>query len=99
MTFCRFPEELYRVEYQPGGSPSLAQLICDSYPSIISCDEGWGYDRASWAILKHMYSKADVPVIELSLDSNKSSKYHYELGGQLSQIHHASVSMRCFQIG
>ncbi len=89
--FFGFPEELYRVKYQPGGSSPLAKLICDSYPSQISCDEGWGYDHASWAILKHMYPKAEVPVIELSLDLNKSSKYHYELGEQLSHLRRKGV--------
>jgi len=36
--------------------------------------------------LKYIFPKADVPVIELSLDMKKPEKYHYEMGRELRKL-------------
>jgi len=54
-------------------------------------------DHASWAILKHMYPEADIPVFEMSLDYSfnewhpKPIQYHYELASELSGLRKRGV--------
>ncbi|MFX0038803.1 MAG: 4,5-DOPA dioxygenase extradiol [Candidatus Heimdallarchaeota archaeon] len=89
--FYGFPKGLYEINYPSPGSPELANLICDALKAYdVKCDYEWGYDHASWSILKHIYPNADIPVIELSLDYGfnrwnlKPIEYHYHLAKNLS---------------
>ncbi|MFX1496989.1 MAG: 4,5-DOPA dioxygenase extradiol [Promethearchaeota archaeon] len=89
--FYGFPEQLYRLKYSSPGYPELAVKISKNLISHnVECDYNWGYDHASWAILKHIYPKADIPMIELSLDygfndwRTKPIEYHYQLAKNLA---------------
>ena len=42
-------------------------------------DESWGVDHGAWSILKHIYPNADIPVVQLSIDSNKTPSQHFIL--------------------
>jgi 4,5-DOPA dioxygenase extradiol len=85
--FYGFPEELYRIVYRPAGAAQIAQLILGRLDGHeILGDAGWGLDHASWAILRHMYPDADVPVVELSLDVHKDEQSHYRLGEKLRPL-------------
>jgi 4,5-DOPA dioxygenase extradiol len=67
--FYGFPEELYEIEYPSPGSPDEARYLIDSVRKVdIKCSNDWGLDHASWAVLKHMYPAANIPVFEMSLD-------------------------------
>jgi len=88
--FYGFPKELYEIDYPSHGLPKLAMQISKELKSYnVICDYDWGYDHASWSILKHVYPKADIPVLELSLDYGfnrwdlKPIKYHYDLAKSL----------------
>jgi 4,5-DOPA dioxygenase extradiol len=76
--FGGFPKALYEVQYPAPGSPELAKetksLI---HKSAVGLDEKWGLDHGAWSVIKHLYPKADIPVIQLSLDRFKAPKYHY----------------------
>jgi len=80
--FYGFPEELYAVRYAPPGDPGLAREIAKEIP-VIACDETRGIDHAGWAVVKHLYPAADIPLLELSLDYNLSEREHYTLGKRL----------------
>lgn len=41
--------------------------------------------------MKHLYPDADVPVVQLSLDSYKSPGYHYELAKELAPLRKEGV--------
>jgi 4,5-DOPA dioxygenase extradiol len=85
--FYGFPEELYRIEYRPAGAgPVAVELLGALGPLGVAADPGWGLDHASWAILRHMYPTAEVPVLELSLDVHKNEREHYELGSRLEPL-------------
>jgi 4,5-DOPA dioxygenase extradiol len=96
--FYGFPDELYRLKYPSPGSPEKAQLaieICKS--TQIKCGN-WGLDHAAWAVLKHMYPAANIPVFEMSLDyspSNswnpKSLEFHYKLASELAPLREKGV--------
>jgi 4,5-DOPA dioxygenase extradiol len=92
--FYGFPEELYRLSYPSPGSPEVAKLITEliQKPSI-KLDYSWGLDHASWAILKHIYPKADIPVIEMSLDyspyngwNRPTLQSYYDMAKQLALL-------------
>jgi 4,5-DOPA dioxygenase extradiol len=96
--FYGFPEELYTIQYPSPGAPSSARLVIECLePAKVKCSDDWGLDHASWAILKHMYPKAEIPVFELSLDYSfnewhpKPLSYHYKLGSQLAQLRNNGV--------
>jgi len=85
--FGGFPKELFAVQYPAKGSPDLAkeskQLLS---PTRVELDQNWGLDHGTWTVVKHMYPKADVPVIQLSIDYTKPASYHYQLAKQLSSL-------------
>jgi 4,5-DOPA dioxygenase extradiol len=97
--FYGFPEELYRLSYPSPGSPEVAKLITEliQKPSI-KLDYSWGLDHASWAILKHIYPKADIPVIEMSLDyspyngwNRPTLQSYYDLAKRLSPLREKGI--------
>jgi 4,5-DOPA dioxygenase extradiol len=95
--FYGFPKELYRVEYPAAGAPAHAKKLSEMSSGKVRCDLSWGLDHASWAVLRHIYPKADVPVFELSLDyfpgsfDEKPVQYHYDLAKSLARIREEGV--------
>jgi 4,5-DOPA dioxygenase extradiol len=85
--FGGFPEELYQFEYPVPGDPKLArriQKILSFIPARLDTD--WGLDHGTWSVLSHVFPKADVPVVQLSIDECRPALFHYELGKKLSQL-------------
>ncbi len=104
--FYGFPPELYQVDYPCPGGPALANQVVgllQPEPTLKSgeraawsmlgsgCSTEWGIDHAAWAVLKHMYPRADVPVVELSLDMSKPPQYHYQLGRKLRPLRRQNI--------
>ena len=85
--FYGFPQELYDMKYNPTGSKKYAQMVEDELnDSNIKLTDKWGLDHGAWAVLTHMYPKADIPVFQMSLNRLKDEKYHYNLGKKLSNL-------------
>ena len=97
--FYGFPDELYRLSYPSPGSTEDAKMITELVKKpTIKCDYSWGLDHASWAVLKHIYPKADIPVLEMSLDyspyngwNRPSLQYFYDLAKQLSPLREKGI--------
>lgn len=90
--FGGFPEELYRQQYPADGSAALAGAILNRIKVYkIKKDYRWGLDHGSWCFLKHMYSDADIPVMQVSIDYNKDMQYHYNLGKELAFLRRSGV--------
>jgi len=90
--FYGFPPELYAMKYHAPGSPTLAQHICN----LIGLDEilpdlTWGLDHGTWSVLTRLFPKADVPVVQLSLDINKATGVHYDMGRKLIALRDEGV--------
>lgn len=83
--FYGFPDELYNIRYTPDGSSEIADLISSSIHDI-KIDKNRGIDHAGWAVIRHMYPNQNVPVLELSLDTNLNPDDHFQLGLSLSQF-------------
>ena len=85
--FGGFPRELYNVQYPAPGSPDLARDTKNIIKkATIGLDDKWGLDHGCWSVIKHLYPKADVPVIQMSLDYYQSPQYHYDLARELSPL-------------
>jgi 4,5-DOPA dioxygenase extradiol len=83
--FGGFPQELFDVQYPAPGSPQTAIETKNSITKTeVYMDQQWGLDHGCWSVVKHLYPKADIPVIQLSLDYTKGPQYHYELAKELS---------------
>jgi 4,5-DOPA dioxygenase extradiol len=85
--FSGFPEELYDIVYAPAGSPGDARQVATLGKDIpVVLDAGWGIDHGAWAVLKHLYPKQDIPVVQLSLDGRLDEQAHYRLAGFLQPL-------------
>ena len=87
--FGGFPEALYRIQYPAPGEVKLASLVAQS--SHIATDESWGLDHGAWSVLLHLYPKANIPVLQLSLDRSLSMAQHYELAHSLRELRKKGV--------
>lgn len=90
--FLGFPKQLYEVQYPAKGNPSLARdtkQLLD--PVLVELDEKWGLDHGAWSVLKHLYPKADIPVIQLSIDYTKPAAYHYSLAQNIALLRNKGV--------
>ena len=86
--FGGFPQELFDVEYPAPGSPSLAQETIRTITSqgVQVDDHDWGLDHGAWSVIRRMYPKADVPVVQMSIDYHQSPQWHYNLGRELAPL-------------
>src|SRR5512142_3073987 len=91
--FYGFPEELYALRYPSPGAPEIARLVTQTVKGVkVACNADWGLDHASWAVLKHIYPHADIPVFEMSLAYSynewhpKPLRYHYDLAAELADL-------------
>jgi 4,5-DOPA dioxygenase extradiol len=73
--FGGFPQPLYEVFYDAPGEPTLARdvarLLADGGVPARFTEQG-GLDHGVWTALMHVYPKADVPVVPVSLVPHSS---------------------------
>jgi len=82
--FGGFSEELFQVEYPAKGSKEVAESITENvHKTHIIHDTTWGLDHGTWVPIMKMYPKADIPVLQLSIDYSQGAAYHYELAKEL----------------
>jgi 4,5-DOPA dioxygenase extradiol len=85
--FYGFPQALFDVQYPAPGEPKLASRVRELLaPLEVGLDESWGLDHGTWSVLKHAYPKADVPVVQLSIDGTQPPQFHYETGRRLAAL-------------
>jgi 4,5-DOPA dioxygenase extradiol len=90
--FGGFPKELFDVQYPATGSPALATEVQELLkPTSVGLDAQWGLDHGCWSVVKHMYPNADIPVLEMSMDINRTPKQHYELAKELAALRKKGV--------
>jgi 4,5-DOPA dioxygenase extradiol len=90
--FGGFPRELYQVQYPAPGDPDLAARVQKLLaPLPVRLDEQWGFDHGTWAVLCHVYPKADVPIVQLSIDETQPASFHYEIGKRLAPLREEGV--------
>ena len=94
--FGGFPQELFDQQYPAPGDAAAAQVLSHivrqrgSAPLGLDTHE-WGLDHGAWGVLKPMFPKADIPVIQLSMDYNRAPEDHYALAKQLKALRDRGV--------
>ena len=90
--FGGFPRELFEVQYPAPGNPELAVELKHSIKKTeVGLDDKWGLDHGAWSVIKHLYPKANIPVIQLSMDYYQPPQYHYDLAKELSFLREKGV--------
>lgn len=82
--FGGFPKALFDVEFPAPGDPMLAKQVQSLVKTqTVKLDYEWGLDHGTWSVIKHIYPKADVPIVQLSMDYKNSPEQHYLLAKEL----------------
>jgi 4,5-DOPA dioxygenase extradiol len=90
--FGGFPPELYEVQYPAPGSTWLAGETQAVIKRVqVGLDKDWGLDHGCWSVLSRMYPQADIPVVQLSLDTTKTPQEHYDMAKELAPLRHKGV--------
>jgi 4,5-DOPA dioxygenase extradiol len=91
--FYGFPPALFSIQYPAPGSPDVAAETAELLkPMSVALDEDqWGIDHGTWSVLVHAYPKADIPVVQLSIDARKSFAEHIDIGERLAPLRERGV--------
>jgi 4,5-DOPA dioxygenase extradiol len=90
--FSGFPKALLDIQYPAPGSPSLACRVRDLLGQAVVLEEHeWGIDHGAWSVLRYLYPRADVPIVQLSLDGSLSAEEHYALAKQLAPLRNENI--------
>jgi 4,5-DOPA dioxygenase extradiol len=94
--FSGFPEALSRIQYAPPAAPKLAErlerLLAGKHTVGRSPDRK--LDHGAWVPLLHMYPRADVPVLQLSLPRREPEEL-FDLGRLLATLADEGVLVLC----
>jgi 4,5-DOPA dioxygenase extradiol len=90
--FRGFPAALSAFAYPAPGSPALAQRVRELLTDQdIRSDHERGLDHGAWSVLCRLFPRADVPVVQLSLDLTRDPAWHFALGAALKPLRDEGV--------
>jgi len=89
--FYGFPQELYDVTYKVKCSTQLAEQTRSLVGATTAKDGEWGIDHGTWSVLKIMYPKADIPVVQMSIDNQASPQELFEIGNKIKSLRENNV--------
>lgn len=87
--FGGFPEVMYQQQYPAPGDPALAARIkamLDAAGLPATLDPARGLDHGVWVPLKLAWPQADIPVLQLSLQTHLGPAHHLRLGEALHSL-------------
>jgi 4,5-DOPA dioxygenase extradiol len=92
--FYGFPAQLYEIRYPAPGSRDLAQRVAGLLAEgglTTDADPVRGLDHGAWVPLQLIYPNADIPVVQLSVQSHLGPEYHLKLGRLLQPLRAESI--------
>ncbi len=87
--FFGFPPELSAVRYDAPGSPEVAGEVAEAVGA--APDMTRGLDHGAWSVLVHAFPKADVPVLQLSIDATRTFSEYLDLGARLAPLREKGI--------
>jgi 4,5-DOPA dioxygenase extradiol len=91
--FFGFPQALFDVQYPVPGDAAFAEEVSElAKPTRVGRDrDSWGLDHGTWSVLVHAFPQADVPVVQLAIDTRRDFDHHVALGAKLSALRDSGV--------
>jgi len=92
--FYGFPEELYALRYPAPGSRELAErtaALLQAKGLQVAAEPERGLDHGAWVPLMLMYPQADIPVVQLSLQTPEGAEHHWKIGEALAPLRREGV--------
>lgn len=92
--FGGFEPELYTMTYDAPGAPDLASRAASLLKQAgapVHLVKDRGYDHGTWVPLKLLFPKADIPVVQLSIQPQAGAEWHAALGRALSPLRKEGV--------
>jgi 4,5-DOPA dioxygenase extradiol len=87
--FGGFPQELYRIQYPAPGLPSLAErarALLKEQGQCSAIDGTRGLDHGAWSPILHMYPEADIPVVQVAMQTALGPAHHLAMGRALAPL-------------
>ncbi len=89
-----FPEHTYELQYPAAGLPSLAEDVVQRLQLAgleANTDLNRGFDHGSFIPLKLIYPDADIPLVQLSLQTGLDPSAHLAAGRALTELREQGV--------
>lgn len=87
--FYGFPPALFAMRYPAPGAPDVAERAAGLLAAAgftPGIDRGRGLDHGAWSPLILAWPDADIPVLELSLQTHLGPAHHHALGRALAPL-------------
>lgn len=84
-----FPDASYRIQYPAPGDPGLAQAVHGALKAAgidAAMNTSRGFDHGLFVPLKLLFPAADIPCVQLSLNSNLNARVHLQIGEALGNL-------------